>query len=190
MALSITSAELIQAIQDWQNADLSSKGYNKDLLAYLLSTYSTKDGVESLNAYNSVLGVFDVNLKTSLSEDIDSINVGKMSSGSTVVALDNVAVSSTSAEIDCQGYNSVRIECLVTNSGNHTFSITGSETTGETFGSIYNMNSSTPFKIDPGAITSDGKRIYTLNGGVPNFIKVSNTASAGNATVKVTPYNI
>lgn len=136
----------------------------------------------------------DVNLKTYLTSVYDSIDVNKMSAAGRVIAHNAITATATSIEIDCRGYNSVRIEIEVTaiaGGGIWTPTITASEISGGTFGTIYNYILDTWTLLELPALSTVVKRIYIIKGGIPNFIKITETLSVGTGTVTVSvvPFN-
>ena len=136
-----------------------------------------------------------VSQATALSSTIDSIDVNKMSSGGIVTALSAITATTTSAEIDCRGFNSVRIEAEVTAINGHTcaLTITGSEVSGGTFGQIFKDIAGTQTVVALPSLTAIKKEIYIIQGGIPNYIKLTETLSGGTSatvTVKVTPFNV
>ena len=103
-----------------------------------------------------------------------------------------ITTTTPSAEINCTGYNNVRIEIENTafTSGTNTPSITGSEVSGGTFGPIFRDVAGTMTAYVLPAVNAAGKVIYNVSG-VPNFIKITNTISGTlTCAVKVTPYNL
>ena len=123
-------------------------------------------------------GNHQVNLNTALSKDIDNIDVGKMSNGGTTLAHNAITATTTSTEIDCRGFKNVRVSCEVTaiSSATWTPSITGSENSGGTFGSIYRDIAGTFTAYSMPAQSVIGKNIYVIQN-IPNFIKITKTLS-------------
>lgn len=146
-------------------------------------------------------GNHQVNLNTALSKDIDNIDVGKMSNGGIVTAHSAITATATSAEIDCRGFNSIRIEVETTNVSSTdktwTPTITGSCISGGTFGQIFqNVAGIQTALVLPAIAYGVGniKQTYVIQGGIPNFVKITETLSGSNGTsavtVKAVPFNV
>ena len=114
--------------------------------------------------------------------------------GATTTALSSVSATTTSAEIDCRGYNSLRIESEVTATSSGTFAqtITGSEISGGTFGQIFQNVTNTQTAVVLPSLAAVKKEIYTIQSVIPSFVKITETLSGGTGTitVKITPFNI
>lgn len=176
------------------------------------STDSTSSGtlrgdIKALLA-NSVKFLFDVNgwlrvtLATALSSTTDSIDVAKMSAGGLQTALPNTTAATTaSAELDCRGFNSVIIE-IETNTVSSsdkvwTTTITGSCMPGGTFGQIFqNVAGTQTALVLPTMAFGEGnlKKCFVIQGGIPNFIKLTSTLAGTNGTskigVNIVPFNV
>ena len=136
----------------------------------------------------------DLALDNTAIENAMKVNIVNVDPAATVSALSGVTTTTTSAEIDCRGFNSIRIEREVTAvaAGTFTCTVTGSEVSGGTFGTIYKENSSNvQTAIALPTIDSVKKEVYSVSGGIPSFIKITETLAGGTGTIttKVTPFN-
>lgn len=142
-----------------------------------------------------------VSLGTGISSSTDNIDINKMSAGGLITAHSAITATTTSAEIDCRGFNSVRIEVETTNVSSTdkvwTPTITGSCVSGGTFGQIFqNVAGTQTALVLPAISYSAGniKQIYVIQGGIPSFLKITETLSGTNGTsaitVKVIPFNV
>lgn len=138
---------------------------------------------------------------TVLSSDFDSIDIAKMSNGGIVTAHSAITATATSTEIDCRGFNSVIIEVETTNvsSSDKTWTptITGSCVSGGTFGQIFKDISGTQTALTLPTIAfgaGNVKQIYVIQGGIPSFLKITETLAGSNGTsavtVKAVPFNV
>lgn len=118
-------------------------------------------------------------------KDLDSFDVGKMSRGLATVALNAVSATTQSGEVDCRGYNSVILHCVVTGTGNWNISVQYAPVTGGTFVDAYDGTS----QIAVNALTTN-KAVYFR--GVTDIIKVTATLASGTGTLTATaiPLNI
>lgn len=115
--------------------------------------------------------------------------------GELFTALTAIEATTTSAVIDCQGFNSIRIEeqILATSSSGWVATITGSETADGTFGALSKDVGVTITAVPAStSITAIGKYFRTISGCIPRFIKITETLGGGTGkiTTKVTPFNI
>jgi hypothetical protein len=124
-----------------------------------------------------------------------------MSNGGIVTAHSAITATATSAEIDCRGVNSVRIEVETTkvSSSDKTWTptITGSCVSGGTFGQIFRDISGTQTALTLPTIAfgaGNVKQIYVIQGGIPSFLKITETLAGSNGTsavtVKAVPFNV
>lgn len=116
-------------------------------------------------------------------------NVKTIQKGSVTTAHNAIDTTTTSAEIDCTGFNSIMVHATISDTYNWTFSVTGSPTTGGSFVAVYEQ-------ANTGAMAAMS---YQTNAskcwvwrGIPDFIKIVATedASGATATVKVQPMNL
>ena len=125
----------------------------------------------------------DVNLSTSISKDIDSIDVAKMSKGSVLTVHSSLTSTTTSAEVDCRGYNSILVQVTQTGTGTWTYSIQGSLISGATFFDCYEQtNTGSMMQMSYSGVTSS--RMFLFKG-IPDYIKVVATETVDGATVSV-----
>lgn len=111
------------------------------------------------------------------------VNIKKSTKGSVTTAINNVAITTTSAEIDCSGFNALLIE-ITPVGGTWTITAQGCLTTGGTFMDLY--DGATQFTS--GAISTN-RLIYFK--GLSDFIKIVATKGTGTScTIKVQPINI
>jgi hypothetical protein len=140
-------------------------------------------------------GWLQVTLATAISSATDSIDVAKMSAGGLVTAHSAITATATSSEVDCRGFNSVRIEreITATSASGWIATITGSEVSGGTFGAISKDVGITQTAVPAlASITAIGKTTYILTGCNTNFIKITETLGGGTGTIttKVVPFNV
>ena len=135
------------------------------------------------------------NLEVALSKDIDSIDVGKMSNGGSVLALNAVATTTTSAEIavGAAGFKHVAVELTGSafTTGNFAVAITGCSVSGGTFGTINKQKDDASFApIVIPSISTNATFIYIIPNVAVNYIKITGTRTTdGTLTVRVTPFN-
>ena len=115
-------------------------------------------------------------------------------SGSLISALSGVIATTTSAEIDCRGFDSIRIEreITATTSSGWVGTLVGSEVSGGTFAGLAKDVGVTQTAVPAlASITAIGKYNYVIRGCIPNFIKITETLGGGSGTIttKVTPFN-
>jgi len=136
-----------------------------------------------------------VDMATPLLKDIDSIDVGKMSNGGMIVALDAVVVTTTSAEISvgASGFKHVAIylEGSAFTTGNFAFTLTGSAISGGSFGSINKqIDAGTFASIGLPAISTAANFCYVIPNIGVNFLKILATRTTdGTLTARVVPFN-
>lgn len=128
-------------------------------------------------------GAVLVSLATALSADYDSVSI-KMAKGPSITILNAVTATTTSAEIDCRGYNSILVK-VEQSGGTWDISLQGAMVSGATFVDLY--NGSTQMKAT--GLTASRMILWT---GVPDFVKVvaTLTGGSGSVTVKVQPLNM
>ncbi|MEW5803133.1 MAG: hypothetical protein AB1847_13630 [bacterium] len=133
------------------------------------------------------------NLVTTLSSEYDTIDISKMSKGGVVVAHDAIAATATSSEIDCRGFNTISVECTVSNisSGNWVIEILGVAMSGGTFGNCYAPKDDGTFvQQKTPTLTANGNTTYYFRG-IPNYVKIKAIRTTdGTLTCKVTPMNL
>lgn len=115
----------------------------------------------------------NVNLATSISKDLDSIDVAKMSKGS-VTPL-TFAGAGDSAEINCAGFNSICLQVI----GSATVIVKGTMITGGTAYAC--QDGATAMSA---AITTGGCVFFR---GIPDYIKINASAAC---SVNAQPINV
>lgn len=125
-----------------------------------------------------------VTLATTLSKDTDSIDVGKMSKGG-VVAFASVAVDTTTAEVNCRGYNAIKVWIEITGTGTWTVAIKDCATSGGTFVDSYDGST----KHEIAGITSSRSILFR---GIGDYVKIyaDETADGATCVIKVQPLNV
>lgn len=124
-----------------------------------------------------------------LSKDIDSIDVAKMSKGSLTVAHNAITSTATSSEIDCRGFNSVRVHVTATGTSGNTVDIAlqTAPQSGGAYVDSYNENGVTQQKVT--GIITPGKSFTFM--GVGDYIKIVATITGtSTVTVSVMPLNL
>ncbi|MEW6382153.1 MAG: hypothetical protein AB1611_21465 [bacterium] len=138
-------------------------------------------------------GYAPVSLSTQLSSEYDTIDVSRMSKGGVVVAHNSITATATSSEIDCRRFNTVSVECSITNvsSGNWLVEILGDAMSGGTFGLCYAPRDDGTFtQMKTPVLTANGNYTYYFRG-IPNYIKIKATRTTdGTLTCKVTLMNL
>jgi hypothetical protein len=113
--------------------------------------------------------------------------------GEITTVLSAITATTTSAEVNCTGFNSLLVECDVTDivSGNWAVDVQGTMVSGTAVGDCYDMLAgSTPVKMSTGTISANGKRLFIFRG-IPDFIKIKATRTTdGTITCKVQPVNL
>lgn len=172
----------------------------ENALKDLLNIDGNLQVVDTNNIYDSNDNLL-VSQGTALSSTFDSIDVNKMSAGGIVTAHSAIVATATSAEIDCRGFNSIRIEVETTNVSSNdktwTPTITGSCVSGGTFGQIFQNVAGTQTALVLPAIAfgaGNVKQIYIIQGGIPSYLKITETLAGTNGTsavtVKAVPFNV
>lgn len=108
----------------------------------------------------------------------------KQSKGKVTTAHDAIAVTTTSAEISCVGYNSLLVYTSITEATrNWTVKVQGCMSSGNTFVDWFDGSTQMSYQ------TNSGKAVVWK--GVPDFCKIVATEDADDAkcTVKVQPLN-
>jgi hypothetical protein len=122
-----------------------------------------------------------------LDDDIDSIDVSKMSAGAVTTAHSAITATATSSEIDCRGFNSLRI-LWVSDATDKTWviSLAGAMTSGGTFVPPLSVADGTA-KLE---VTTDISG-YIIVYGIMDYMKVVATETDDGATVScyVQPFN-
>jgi hypothetical protein len=130
-------------------------------------------------------GTVKTSMTTSLDSTYDSINVNKMSKGGSITAIPSgTAVTTTSAEVPCNGFNAVLVHVVITGTGTWNISLQASPESGGNFVDAYDGAN----KMTTGDITSS--RCVSFRG-ITDYLKVVATEVADGATclVKVVPLN-
>jgi len=152
------------------------------------------DSIQPVSINGSLVNI-PVDMATSLSKDIDSIDVGKMSNGGMSVALDAIIVTTTSAEISvgASGFKHIAIylEGSAFTSGNFAFTLTGSAISGGSFGSINKqIDAGTYASIGLPAISTVANFCYIIPNIGVNYLKILATRTTdGTLTARVVPFN-
>jgi hypothetical protein len=129
-------------------------------------------------------------LATTLSKDLDSIDVGKMSKGGFITAHSAIVATTTSNEINCSGYNSILVEVSISGAvANWTFKVQGSFLSGGTFIDCYELANTGVMTLM--SYQTDSSKIFVFRG-IPDYIKIVaiEDVNGATATVKVQPFNI
>ncbi len=101
----------------------------------------------------------------------------------TVAAITDAAVTTTSDAIDCRGYGCAFIEIVVTGAANWTVSLTGSSSATGTYAAL---------SVDGTAVSKQTSTTYAgMWRGIPDWVKVVATEDVNGATctVAITPCN-
>lgn len=138
-------------------------------------------------------GYAPTSLATTISSATDTIDVSKMSKGGITVAHSAITATTTSAEIDCRGFNAISVEmaCSAFTDGNWVAAIHGCAVSGGTFGACYSPKDDGTFvaQATP-AISANGNTTYYFRG-IPNYVKIVATRTTdGTLTCTVTPLNL
>lgn len=121
------------------------------------------------------------------SKDTDSIDVAKMTKGGIVVAHNAITTTAQSVEINCSGFNSMRVHVTVSGSGTVDVSAQTAPVSGGTYVDSYNENGVTQQKVS--AIATPGKS-FTI-AGIGDYVKITATITGtATVTVNVLPFNI
>lgn len=130
-------------------------------------------------------GSVKTSMSTALDKDYDSIDVGKMTKGGVTTTHDAVAVGSTSAEIDCVGFNAVALHIDIVGTGSWKCEVLNSLVTNGSFVEAYEGTK----QLTTGDLTKS--RCVTLTGN-SDFIKLklSEITDGSTCTVKVQPLNV
>lgn len=140
-----------------------------------------------------------VNMVTSLSKDVDSIDVAKLSKGGVITPteLTSISATTTSNELtSCEGFNAILVEATVSNitSGNWVIELQGALTAGGTVGQyIDTLGISSPAltnkHISP-LLNANGVYIIIFKG-IANYNKLVCTRTTdGTLSIKVQPLNL
>lgn len=129
-------------------------------------------------------GALNVTFATSLDKDIDSINVAKMDKGG-VTAFTGISTTTTTPEIDCRGYNAVKVWIEISGSGEWKITLKDSATSGGTFVDAYNGSS----KMEISSISTSRSMVFH---GVGDYVKIEATETSDGSTcvIKVQPLNV
>jgi hypothetical protein len=126
-------------------------------------------------------------IKEAMKEALDNTT-----QGTAILVNDQITETTTSAPIDCRGYNCIRLETTV-NNAIEGFSIKsefiGSEAENEIYGSIRCDGSFGGCYA--GVAYTDGKYIDISYSNMPSFVKIKSVIEGtGTATIKATPCNV
>lgn len=128
-----------------------------------------------------------------LSKDIDSIDVGKMSNGGTITALNGITATTTSDEIDLRGYKHIQLTLVGSafTSGNFAVALKGDSLTGGAFGDIYQQKADNTYaKIADITVNSSGTVTYIIPNIGCKYLKLTATRTTdGTLSAYVTPFN-
>jgi hypothetical protein len=124
-----------------------------------------------------------------ISSNTDSIDVNKMGKGAVTTAHSAIATTTTSAEIDCRGFNGILVGIELSAAHNWTIKVQGSSISGGTFKDCYEL-------ANTGVMTlmshqTNSNRIIAFKG-IPDYIKIVATEDEDGATCTVTvqPINL
>jgi len=111
------------------------------------------------------------------------------SKGSVTKVINAVEVTTTSSEIDCQGFNAILVQTAITNSKNWTVKVQGSLTSGGTFVDWYEL-ANTGSMAAMSHLHSAGQGFIFK--GIPDYVKIVATeeVDGGACTVTVQPMNV
>lgn len=141
-------------------------------------------------------GELAVNLASGLDSSLDTVNVNKMGKGDVTTAHAAITATATSAEIDCRGYNSLLVECAVSDitSGNWVVEVQGSAASGGTLGLYTNLADAAPAGIvnlyKSASMNADGNYILIFKGILDYNKIVATRTTDGTLTCKVQPFNL
>jgi len=136
-----------------------------------------KTAVESLAALISAADIIAGAVSTSRMQ-VDLVGT----KGSVTTAHDGITETATSTEIDCGGYNALLVETVVTVAAkNWTVKVTGSLSTGGTFGDCYEGATLMSYQTNSSKIA--------IWKGIPRYVKIVATEDedTGTCTVRVQP---
>jgi hypothetical protein len=117
----------------------------------------------------------------------DSIDVAKMSKGAIIIAHDAITATTTSAEIDCRGYNSLLVHFGSDASDKTwTISVLGAMGSGLTFVPLLDKATG----LAASEITTDISGFFVISN-IPDYVKIVATEvdDGATVTVKVQPFN-
>lgn len=110
--------------------------------------------------------------------------------GNVKTVLSAITETTTSAEIDCRGYNAALVEVAISGGANNwTFKLTGCLVTGGTFVDLYEQaNTGSMVAM---SYQCNASRTFLFRG-IPDFTKVVATedVNGSTVTVKVQPINV
>ena len=128
-----------------------------------------------------------------LSKDIDSIDVGKMSNGGTITALNGITATTTSDEIDLRGYKHIQLTLIGSNftSGNFAVSFKGDSLSGGAFGDIYQQKADNTYeKVADITVNSNATTTYVIPYIGCKYLKLTATRiTDGTLSAYITPFN-
>lgn len=117
-------------------------------------------------------------------------DIQKQNKGYVTTVHSAITETTTSAEINCSGYNSILVEVAISGGANNwTFSLTGCMVTGGTFVNLYEQaNTGSMVQM---SYQCNASRTFLFRG-IPDYVKVVATedVNGSTVTVKVQPLNV
>jgi hypothetical protein len=100
-----------------------------------------------------------------------------------------IDATTTSAKIDCRGYNAILIDAAFSGAANWTFKVTGSLTENGTYKDCYELANTGSMAAM--SYQTNASKVFLFKG-IPDFIKIVATEDVNGqtVTVKVQPLNI
>jgi len=116
--------------------------------------------------------------------DIDKINRGNVEEIFTAID-----ATTTSAKINCKGYNAILIDAAFSGAANWTFKVQGSLTENGTYKDCYKLKDDGTMALM--SYQTNASRIFLFKG-IPDWVKIVATEDVDGqtVTVKVQPLNI
>jgi hypothetical protein len=128
-----------------------------------------------------------------ISKDVDSIDVGKMSNGGTITALNGITATTTSDEIDLRGYKHIQLTLVGSafTSGNFAVAFKGDSLTGGDFGDIYQQKDDKTYaKVGDITVNANGTATYIIQNIGCKYLKlVATRTTDGTLSAYITPFN-
>ena len=154
-----------------------------------IALMGSPSGVE---ANTDAHGNLDVTLGTTLSSDLDSIDVARQSKGGVTVAHEAITATAASEEVDCRGFNALLVEVTTSaiSVGSWEVGVLGTLTSGGAAGPCFDVRSGNPSPMTSGAVTTNGVALYVFKG-IPDYVRIVATrAQDGALTCRVQPVNL
>ena len=183
-ALSVSLGELPDTVSgDLASISADIGTVQTDLATVKADIALMKADIEDVETLLQTTGITLLPLDSSL----DSIDVDKMSKGAITTAHSAITETSTSAEIDCRGYNSLLVHFVSDSSIlTWTISVQGAMSSGLTFVPL--LDKATGLAVSE--ITTDISGYFVISN-IPDYVKIVATEVDDGATVTVTvqPFN-